>query len=141
VGALLCEIREIITAAYGGRRGKVEHLEIQSDFFEIVLWKSFAGVTTSNYSRNLLITNALFSVYMYVYNYRVLRTEFQSVEQKILIYIFLFCYAIFFMAVTTLHLCFLDELKRRRYKVYVHNYFCLRKPLLRITKSALSSLV
>jgi len=54
VGALLCEIREIITAAYGGRRSKLEHLEIQSDYFEIVLWKSVAGVTTSNYSQTFL---------------------------------------------------------------------------------------
>lgn len=60
VGALLCEIREIITAACGGRRNKLEHLEILSDYFEIVLWKTVEGVTTSNYSQNLLITNARF---------------------------------------------------------------------------------
>lgn len=60
VGALLCEIREIITAAYGGRRRKLDRLEIQSDYFQIVLWKSVAGLTTSNYSQNLLITNARF---------------------------------------------------------------------------------
>jgi hypothetical protein len=33
VGALLCEISEIITAAYGGRWSKLEHLEIPSDYF------------------------------------------------------------------------------------------------------------
>jgi hypothetical protein len=60
VGALLCEIREIITAAYGGRRSKLEHLEIPSDYFEIVLWKSVAGLTSFNYSQNLLIKNARF---------------------------------------------------------------------------------
>jgi len=67
VGSLLCEIREIITAAYGGRRSKLKHLEIQSDYFEIVLWKSVAGVTTSNYSRNLLIMNARFFLGLNVY--------------------------------------------------------------------------
>jgi len=60
VSALQCEIREIITAAYGVRRSKLEHLEIQSDYFEIVLWKSVARMTTSNYSQNLLIRNARF---------------------------------------------------------------------------------
>jgi len=46
-----------------------------------------------------------------------------------------------FMVVNTSHLCFLNELKGKRYKVYMHNYCCLRKPLLRIAKSAISSLV
>ena len=42
------------------RRSKLEHLEIQSDYFEIVLWKSVAELTTFNYSQNLLIKKALF---------------------------------------------------------------------------------
>jgi len=64
--------------------------------------------------------------------------------KDIYLYLFVLCYATFYGCeyFTLLYIyVFLGELKRRRYKVYMHNYCCLRKPLLRITKSASSSLV